>query len=207
MNHRFSGLTIGLLDTGVAMFLVGAFASSSLVSQLAAASGRGLDPMMRDLMIFGLIFGATSAMNHLWPNALPSLSESASPVLEVAPLPMSVNVCAGAMIVFFFLPWTQVFGAGASGYDLAKLGSVGTWALLMPVFAGIVLLNWFLGSANVFIATLTGAVPLFGLLYGLAKTDGKIFQIFGIGAYLTIVAGVAMILISQKLVGPNRSPT
>ena len=43
--------------------------------------------------------------------------------------------------VTFFMPWIEFGGVGASGYSLAKLGSYGNQAWLIPILAGATLLR------------------------------------------------------------------
>ena len=117
------------------------------------------------------------------------------------PMPASVNICAAALVLCFFLPWAQLLGQTVSGYELAKLGSAGTWALFIPLTGAMVLLNYLLGSPNRGMAIAAGAVPLIGLLYGLSKTDGQIFKVFAFGAYLEIIAGICLILAAQNMFG------
>lgn len=115
------------------------------------------------------------------------------------------NLCAAAMIGFFFLPWGQLFGIGASGYNLSQFGSYGNWAWMIPILASITLFMAFSGSTNNVLPIVTGAAPFVGLAYGLLKVGGDIFHVLAIGAYLTFIAGAGMILFSVGILGAESS--
>ena len=115
------------------------------------------------------------------------------------------NLCAAAMIGFFFLPWGQLFGMTASGYNLSQFGSYGNWAWVIPILAGITLFAAFSGSTNAALPLITGTSPFVGLAYGLVKVGGDIFHILAIGAYLTIIAGAGIVLFA--LIAPAAIPS
>ncbi len=112
---------------------------------------------------------------------------------------------AAALLIGFFLPWFQLLGFGVSGYQLASLGSYGNYAWLVPILALLVILQSF-SADNVRLGAIAGMVPLGAIIYGLMGIDSKagnsavqgVFelakQFFSIGAYVTIVSSLGLIL-------------
>lgn len=104
-------------------------------------------------------------------------------------------LAAGAMLLGFFLPWAQLFGFGASGYDLGRLGSYGNFAWISPVGAALVLLLNLTQTRTRPLQVLVGLAPWLGLLYGLVKLGDQLFQVLSIGAYVTLVAAALLIFV------------
>jgi hypothetical protein len=116
-----------------------------------------------------------------------------------------VLFCAVALLVGFFLPWFQLLGFGVSGYQLASLGSYGNYAWGIPILALLVILQGF-SADNRRLGAIAGMVPLGAIVYGLMGIDSKagdsaiqgVFelakQFFSIGAYVTIVSSLGLIL-------------
>lgn len=113
------------------------------------------------------------------------------------------------MLAAFFMPWTQFFGLGISGYSLGQLGSYGNYAWIIPIAAGITILITFLEINNRGMGLVAGIIPLGAIFYGLirisAETGGgeaakNILQIAGhilsIGAWLTIIFSTGMVVAS-----------
>jgi hypothetical protein len=196
--NKPTGGTIGLLDVGTGMLLLGAGGQNSVVSQVVSANG-GLIPIYRDLMVFGLALIGCAALNHFWH---PVTSEKTVPFeMEKPNTQIAVNICAGLLIAFFFLPWAHAFGFAGSGYQLAKIGLEGSWALLVPVLAIIVLLNAALNRPTAWAAIIAGFSPFLILLYGLAKIGKVVFQFLDIGALLTLGTGLVLIICAQNFLG------
>jgi hypothetical protein len=105
------------------------------------------------------------------------------------------------MILFFFMPWAQLLGFNASGYDLQKLGSYGNLAWLIPVFSGITIAAGFYGKRQKELGLLTGVLPLLGLVYALVKVGPVLFDVLAIGAYLTLITGIALVSVVPRMEG------
>lgn len=105
------------------------------------------------------------------------------------------------MILFFFTPWAQLLGVSVSGYDLQKLGSYGNFAWLIPVSSGITIVAGLYGKSQTELAQLTGALPILGLVYGLVKVGSDLFHILAIGAYLTLLTGLALLFVTPRISG------
>lgn len=116
-----------------------------------------------------------------------------------------VLFCALALLVGFFLPWFQLLGFGVSGYQLASLGSYGNYAWAVPILGLLVILQGF-SADNRRLGAIAGMVPLGAIFYGLMRIENKagdaalqsVFelakQFFSIGAYVTIVSSLGLIL-------------
>lgn len=110
--------------------------------------------------------------------------------------PRVVSRSAAAVIVVgFFMPWAQLFGFGASGYQMAKLGSYGNLAWLVPA-AGVItlLLDWSGSSSRKVAGMAAGILPWLALVVGLRKVGYEIFQVLAIGAYVVLAASVVLIV-------------
>jgi hypothetical protein len=114
-----------------------------------------------------------------------------------------VIVCAIGLLMAFLMPWIQVFGVGVSGYSLARLWSYGNYAWVIPILAGATLLLSFSGINNRLVGAIAGIVPLGGILYVLAISHSQgpsplqgpsVLQILSIGAWLTIIFSIAIII-------------
>jgi len=117
-----------------------------------------------------------------------------------------VVVCAVGLVAAFFLPWIRIFGVGISGYNLGQLDSYGNYAWIIPIVAGITIVLSFIEVDNRAVGAVAGIIPLGAILYALVRVglDGGIeamkvalqlaWQAFSIGAWLTIVFGIAIIV-------------
>ncbi|NUM77077.1 hypothetical protein HUU40_22190 [candidate division KSB1 bacterium] len=108
------------------------------------------------------------------------------------------SICAAGMIAAFFLPWAQIFGFSASGYNLGKLGSYANLAWLIPGMSVAVIALRLAGKSIKIAALITGLMPFVGLLYGVSKIGDKLFHVVGVGVYLTLALGLILILASLK---------
>ena len=116
------------------------------------------------------------------------------------------NWCAIAMIGFFFMPWAQLFGISGSGYELSKFGSYGNWAWAIPVAAGLTLAISFAGNDAKPLHLITGTLPFAGLIYGMSQAGKDLFHVLAFGVYLTLAAGLLMILFANGVLGSKPAP-
>lgn len=134
---------------------------------------------------------------------------------------------AGALLVFFFLPWLSIAGLiNSTGYqvpDLANLLQQGTRLLnpggnssnaaaylvyVVPALAVATLVMAFVGRDTRVVGIITGvaAIIVFGLLWSNLIVDRSRpgiqtqFLTVGIGAYLTALAAVGIILASLGVI-------
>lgn len=114
------------------------------------------------------------------------------------------NLCALALMIFFFFPWAQVpfFLVNISGYTLGKIGSYGNWAWLIPAGSVGVIIMGLLGEERLqrVIGVITGAMPIVALLYGLSEIGQELFHFLAIGAYCSILAGILLIFSALGLI-------
>ena len=130
------------------------------------------------------------------PPAPPTPSQESKVAERNKQIHVAIVVCSLAMIGCFFLPWLNVFlGQTASGYQLQQLPSDEAkliWAI--PVGDLLALLA---AAANVkqgvaATSQLAGALPFLALLYYGVKIGQDLLQNLQIGAYLTLILGVAL---------------
>lgn len=117
-----------------------------------------------------------------------------------------VLILACCILGAFFLPWFQLFGFAASGYNLGRLGSYGNYAWIIPILAGATILVSLSGGPNRPVGAFTGIVPLAAILYGwvrlgsegggdaMSQVSQMAGQVLSIGAYITLLCSVAIII-------------
>lgn len=134
------------------------------------------------------------------------------------------NLCAIGLIVFFFFPWVSIGGfISISGYeipDIAKgfgqLAALGSQTgktdpriylfyliYLIPIFSVLTLIFGLTNNNTKFTAFVSGIVPIAALFYALSQAGMDIFEGMAIGAWLTLLVAIAMIL---SLLGLIRMP-
>ena len=195
---RFDVISLLMIEAGLVMFLVGALSDSSLLGQLSAAAGSS-DPTSRDLRWLGVLTMVISVIVNFLEPRVP-LEDLASPATFDGPVATQVNVCAALLIGCFFLPWAQVMGLSASGFELMKLGSIAVFSALIPVTALLILVNNLMGFYNRILITVVGTLPFLALAIGLAKTEGQGFRVLSFGAYFVLIVAAAMILLANNVV-------
>jgi hypothetical protein len=124
------------------------------------------------------------------------------------------NICAGVIIVAFFLPWLSIGGfMSFSGYDLPGLANLANefgaamsdgegsssganWlyvVYLVPLMAVGILLAEYLGHNNKSICIASGAFNIIGFIVAVSKAEGEV-GMFGIGLWITTLASIVIIL-------------
>ncbi len=117
-----------------------------------------------------------------------------------------------ALIVFFFFPWFSAHGFSITGYELprfvraleqlATLGERSSSPSIWPIYLVYLIPG---GSLATFVVDeagwrpqvlggVTGVLPLVGCGYMVAQTGLDILEVLGSGAYLTVVAGLVLLL-------------
>lgn len=77
-----------------------------------------------------------------------------------------VTILAVGIVVAFFMPWFQLFGAGISGFEITNLGSYTNYLWVIPGLAGYTVLLGASGTNNRVMGAITGIVPLATIAYG-----------------------------------------
>ena len=113
------------------------------------------------------------------------------------------------MLVAFFLPWVSFMGLSAAGYSivgtlnnfLAIGGESAPWQVylifLVPLAAVGVLVTDFLKTDEKIariVAIVAGVIPVAGIIYLLIQSEGEGFKVLAMGAYLTVIAAIVMLL-------------
>jgi len=142
-------------------------------------------------------------------------------------LPINLlTISAAVIVVAFFLPWVK-FGGSFAGYEIpdiarvvGKATSLKAWTgkfdinvylvyvlWLVPICAAAVLAMGVMGKDATKVAWFPAVVPVAGFLYGLVRAGMDIFSYIALGGWLTIVAGLVMLLALlniPKLPIPNK---
>ena len=129
------------------------------------------------------------------------------------------NVCALLLVIFLFFPWIDIGGiVSAAGYQLpaaarqmaATLGQTGQpvqgsaqlylfyLIYLIPAFALATLALNASDFDSKLTSLLAGALPLVLLAIAWAKIGNDLFRILGIGAWLSLIAGLALIVVALR---------
>jgi len=142
-------------------------------------------------------------------------------------LPINLlTISAAVIVVAFFLPWIK-FGGSFAGYEIpdiarvvGKATSLKAWTgkfdinvylvyalWLVPICAAAVLAMKATGKDASLVAWFPAVVPLAGFLYGFVRAGLDIFSYIALGGWITIIAGVVMLLALlniPKLPIPNK---
>jgi hypothetical protein len=110
------------------------------------------------------------------------------------------------MIGCFFLPWVSLLGGAPSGFELQKLPSnqVG-YVWLIP---GGALLACLAVVAKVGVrpaALVAGAIPYLALAYYCSQYGAVLLNSLQIGAWLTLIVAVVMLMLSLFLASKPKS--
>jgi hypothetical protein len=126
-----------------------------------------------------------------------------------------VLILACCILGAFFMPWFQLFGEAASGYNLGQLGSYGNYAWIVPILSGATIIMSLTGYNNRGIGALTGIVPLGAIIYGLIRLGSEgggdalnglseiVKHVLSVGAYITIICSIAIIIAALVPSQPN----
>ena len=109
-----------------------------------------------------------------------------------------VNLCALGLGISFFLPWTHVFFAAPSGFDLQKLGHEQLFLCLIPIFSAITIFAGVTKRSQKIIGQLTGALPFCGGAYWYNKLGSDLTRILMYGAFLSLIFGAALLILPRK---------
>jgi hypothetical protein len=109
-------------------------------------------------------------------------------------------LCSLGIIGCFFLPWVQIFFGKPSGYELQQLPSDEVKLLwLIPLTAGVALFASIFRQSMVIACQAAGAMPYLALAYYYHELGQSIFEALQIGAYLTLICGVVLLIAPRLL--------
>ena len=126
------------------------------------------------------------------------------------------NIFAIAMLIAFFLPWINVGGLiSVEGYNIPNTLEVGATianafkesgekgvdvpfyfylVYLIPLLTiGIIILDY-KGIETKLVSIFAGALPILTLIYFIVDIGFDVYKVMGIGAYITIIASIGLIL-------------
>lgn len=127
----------------------------------------------------------------------------ASPALSVSLLEIFLAIGLGFC---FFLPWIKILGVGVSGFQIQKLGQDGLIFWLIPVMSSIAVLAGMIGKSQKDAAMLAGITPFGIVIYFCIQAGNNYQQIIdalGAGAWVALVIGFLMIVLSFNLKNAN----
>ena len=78
-----------------------------------------------------------------------------------------VSICAGGLLISFFLPWITFLFGKPSGLDFAKEGGKFLFLWSIPIFSALTIFAGVTKQSQKIIAQLTGALPFAVLGFGL----------------------------------------
>ena len=111
-----------------------------------------------------------------------------------------MSICALGLAICFFLPWLNLFFGKPSGFDIAK--QEGGKALLLwsvPIFSALTIFANLTGRNQKIVAQLTGALPFIILAYALSQGGRDVLRLLEVGAYVSLVIGLALFVLPRKL--------
>ncbi len=110
-----------------------------------------------------------------------------------------VTLCAGGLLVSFFLPWINFLGAHPSGFDIQKLGDEYKLHWLIPLLSVIVIIAGLTKQSQRTAAQLAGAMPFVALIYWFNKFGSDLMNDLSYGAYLALACGAGLEVLSRRL--------
>lgn len=109
-----------------------------------------------------------------------------------------INICALGLGISFFLPWAQIFGNNISGFDLQKLGDQQLLLWAIPIFSAITILAGLIKQGQHIVGQVAGVLPFFVGVFWYLKLGNDMFRILSFGAYLSLIFGLGLCILSQK---------
>ena len=117
------------------------------------------------------------------------------------------NIAALSLVVFFFFPWVSFGPISVNGFSVIGEQPL---VLLVPVLGLLVVAMRPICQIPKVLKGLkfaAGAVPIVGLLLALMDGGSRAFSVIGFGVWLSVIAGVLIILGTLNLVQlPNALP-
>lgn len=107
-------------------------------------------------------------------------------------------LCAIGLGISFFLPWVVLIRP-ISGFDLQKLGDQHLLLWLIPVFSVITIVAGITKRNQRLAGQLTAALPFCVGIYWYNKLGDGLQHILTYGAFLSLIFGAALAIISRKL--------
>ncbi|HXT39012.1 MAG TPA: hypothetical protein VN887_03220 [Candidatus Angelobacter sp.] len=132
------------------------------------------------------------------PRTSPSPSQPAVTDSSTKLLHALISASAAILCLSFFLPWIKILEVGVSGLDIQKNFESYRLVWLMPLLAIVTLVLGIAGLNTGFVRRLAGLCPFAILIYATSRLGGDLLNQLGIGAWLALIAGAALIFIPGK---------
>ena len=124
------------------------------------------------------------------------------------------NIFAVCLLVFFLFPWVSIFIVSFNGFELPGIfrnagmlagkmkgaaipasGNVFYILYMIPILSVTYLFFTLKMGRNIKAISITlGLIPSAVFLYALSQIGGKMLDVVGIGAWLSILSGIGMVL-------------
>ncbi|MFA9453357.1 MAG: hypothetical protein ACERK6_05510, partial [Candidatus Aminicenantaceae bacterium] len=115
-------------------------------------------------------------------------------------------IAAGGLVVLFFLPWFKLSGASYPGYAVGSFLSTSGYlesafhiwifqilVFLIPIAALLVIVMAVMRRKTEVVALISGLLPFVALIFILFNSS-QVLEQLGIGVYLAMVAGLAVVI-------------
>ncbi len=109
------------------------------------------------------------------------------------------------LVVAFFLPWIKFLGSNVGGHQLHNLWNAGPYVWAIPGLAVIAIAIGLSGKDNTKLAQVAGSVPFIFLAFALYRFGADLMKHLLIGGYLTLIAGLFLLLVAPRLKTAKRS--
>jgi len=121
------------------------------------------------------------------------------------------NMAALGLVVFFFFPWASIGPFSVNGFGAASSGKGLSFLLFLVPLLGLLVLAMrpICQTPTILkiVKLVAGGLPIAGFVLAFIDVGGMVFQFLGLGAYLTLIAAVLIILGTlDKVQLPNALP-
>ncbi len=113
-------------------------------------------------------------------------------------------IAALGMCAAFFMPWLSIMGAGIAGNTLGQIGSEGKAAWIVLLLAGLSAVTHFAAPMKP-LNVAAGVAPFVMLVYYANKMGDKLFEVLGVGAWVTLGCGLVLVFAPVKATNTNAS--
>ena len=132
------------------------------------------------------------------PPSSSTAQPAAAPDSSAKLLAALISASAAILCLSFFLPWVKILEVGVSGLDIQKNFESYRLVWLMPLLAIVTFVLSIAGLNTGLIRRVAGLCPFAILIYATSRLGGDLLNELGIGAWMAIVAGAALISMPGK---------
>ena len=106
-------------------------------------------------------------------------------------------ICAGGLLICFFLPWVKVFGQDVTGFDLQKSGGILLFLWAIPFGSAASAILALAGRPVRNVAQMTGILPFLFLAYFMKDLGVNLIGELSFAGYGELALGVVLIILSR----------